>query len=871
MPAFELRRSEVPDTEAIIPKLTQNLGVSQILAKLIVNRSITDPKEAEKFLNPSFEHLNDPFLFRDMAKAVERISQAVSCGERITIYGDYDVDGITAAAIMYLYLSGKNAEVQVYIPSRHSEGYGLNANAIASIAQNGTTLIITVDCGIIAFEEVEIAKSLGIDVIITDHHISARQKPGAYAVISTSDESDGYPFKNLCGAGIAAKLVQAMGGTDALEGIIDLAAIGTVADMVPLLGENRVFVAKGLKKMSLNPRVGIEALIKVSGFDKKDIDTGKISFALAPRLNAAGRLALAKAGFDLLTSENSEQAFEIAKTLSDNNALRQKLEEQLVNEAKEKIERELNLSNDRIIIVEGENWHKGIIGIAASKIVEKYNRPCLLISVQDDNGTGSARSINGFDIFDALSSVRHLFQKVGGHAKAAGFSLSEHNIPQLKQSLSEYARLRITDDMIVRKTVYDDRLRLIDVTPQLLSEIDRLAPFGMANPSPVFLFGEVSVEDKRFLGNDARHVKFTFKTDQRICDGIGFGLGRDAEGLTGSGALDVIAGLETNEWMGVSRIQLMIKSLKRVLTGASGIELALKPFYFKYFDVFLSEVRYNEVVSRQSTGGRNQMSEVGEHQSSDVGRLLEDGCQREDAGCPKIDWEDVLTQLNRSSVGHLFLANSQSGARWLLKRMIEHNLTDGVSIGFCEPSDLSSNAVVLAPDFDKIPFRHYNKIYVLEEEEILCPERFFEAECNSRISFLRTHDVAPAFKESFIEHLKIDREFLTHFYKWLKLKNNGRLIWKDMSDLMEDYNKSTGLYLNGFQISMASEMFGELGFIIVNTQHRCVKIECVPNPPRRSLTESKLYLRYTSFMRRLDIAMNGGNLNGFEADDTHNP
>ena len=857
MPAFELRRSEVSDSEVIIPKLAQSLGISHILAKLLVNRSITDLKEAEKFLNPSFEDMHNPFLFRDMAKAVERIGKAISNGERITIYGDYDVDGITAAAIMYLYLSGRNADVNVYIPSRHSEGYGLNAEAIASIAQNGTTLIITVDCGIGAFEEVQIAKSLGIDVIITDHHICARQKPGAYAVIATTDESDDYPFKDLCGAGIAAKLVQAMGGVYALEVIIDLVAIGTVADMVPLLGENRVLVAKGLKKMALNPRVGVEALIKVSGFDKKDIDTGKIAFALAPRLNAAGRIALAQAGFNLLTSGNYEEAFETAKQLNEHNVHRQKLEEQLVNEVKQKIEKEMNLSNERIIIIEGENWHKGVIGITASKIVETYNRPCLLISIEAGKGTGSARSISRFDIFDALSSVKHLFLKLGGHAKAAGFSLPQQNIPLLKKALSEYAKLNITDEMILRKTIYDERLRLADVTPQLLSEIDKLAPYGLANPSPVFLFGEVIMEDKRFLGNDARHVKFTFKTDQRIWDGIGFGLGREAGGLTGSDALDVLAGLETNEWMGVSRIQLMVKALKRVLTGASGIELALKPFFFKYFDVFLSEVRYNT----EDTG----------HKASDVRRQSEDGCQREYSSCPKIDWEDVLAQLNRPSVGHLFLANSIMGAKWILKRMITHNLTNDVSISFCEPSDLSANAVVLAPDFGKLPFRHYNRIYVLEGEEQLCPDRFFEDECNSRIVIVNMHDDAPIFKGCHLEHLKIERELLTHFYKWLKLKNNGRLIWKDMSDLMEDYNKSSGLSSNGFQISMAMEMFRELGFIIVNFQHRCVKIECVPNPPKRSLEESKLYLGYTSYMRRLDMAINGGNSNGFEADDTNNP
>ena len=842
MPVFKLRQSGIADFSETIPKLAQSLGISHVLARLLANRSIVDPTEAERFLNPSFDHLHDPFLFRDMAKAVERIIKAISAGERITIYGDYDVDGVTACAIMHQYLTEKNAGVDVYIPSRHSEGYGLNADAIASIAENGTTLIITVDCGIVAFEEVEKAKSLGIDIIITDHHICDRQRPDAYAVIATNDDSDTYPFKDLCGAGIAAKLVQALGGVCALERVIDLAAIGTVADMVPLLGENRVFVAKGLQKMSVNTRIGIEALINVSGFEKKDVDAGKISFALAPRLNAAGRIALAKSGFNLLISESLDEALEIAKTLDEHNALRQKIEEQLVNAVKDKIEKEFDLSNDRIIVIEGENWHKGVIGIAASKIVEAYNRPCLLISVRDGKGAGSARSISGFDIFDALTTVRHLFQKLGGHAKAAGFSIAEHNIPLLKQALSEYAKLSITDEMIMKKAAYDECLKFSDITPQLVGEIERLAPFGMSNPSPVFLFGDVIMEDGRYMGNDLRHVKFSFRTEQKVWEGIGFGLAHVLGGLTASGSVDVLAGLETNEWKGVSRIQLMVKTLKRVLTSVNDIEMALKPFYFKFFDVFLSDVRYNEVVRRQTSDVRT-----------------------------KIDWEDVLVRLSSSPVGNLVLANSKTCAKWILERLIANNLADRFSIGYCEPHDLSANAVVMAPDYNKIPFRHYNRIFLLEDEEILCPERFFEAGYVSRICLVRSNETASRIKECYIEHLKIDREFLAHFYKWLKQKKNGRLIWKDMSDLIEDYNKSSGLSSNGFQVSMATEIFSELGFININIEHRCVKIECVHNPPKRSLKESKIYLEYISFIRRLDNTANGGNLNGFETDDSHNP
>ncbi len=315
----------------------------------------------------------------------------------------------------------------------------------------------------------------------------------------------------------------------------------------------------------------------------------------------------------------------------------------------------------------------------------------------------------------------------------------------------------------------------------------------------------------------------------------------------------------------------MVKALKRVLTSPKDIELALKPFYSKFFDVFLSSVRYNTENTGRQTSVVSRQSEDGERQSSDVSRPSEDGCQREYSSCPKIDWEDVLAQLNRSSVGHLFLASSIMGAKWLLNRLIVHNFAEKFSIVFCEPGELSANAVVLAPDFHKIPFRHYNRIYVLEGEELLCPYWFFEDQYAARICVLRMDDAVSMIKEWCLEHLKIDREFLAHFYKWLKLKKNGRLIWKDMHDLIEDYNKSSEACSNEFQISVAMEVFSELGFIIVNVEHRCVKIEFVPNPPKRSLYESKIYFFYTSFMRRFDLTTNGGNLNGFETDDTNNP
>jgi single-stranded-DNA-specific exonuclease len=415
--------SQIKDIETCSTLLKKELDISTVTARLLVNRGITRIDEAKSFLYPSLDQLHDPFLLSDMDKAVQRLEKAIVDKEAIVIYGDYDVDGITAASILYLFLINKGANVEVYIPDRYQEGYGLNCQAIKHISKGGANLIVTVDCGITAFEEVELANKLGMDIIITDHHKCCNQLPNALAIINPLHHGYSYPFPHLAGVGVAAKVIEAMAGIEDVKKYLDLIALGTVADIVPLVDENRILVAKGLEMINHSPHPGIKALIQVSGLEDRIIDAGKIAFTLAPRLNAAGRISTAYLGFNLLSTQDYHEARHIAQKLDEENRQRQRIETELVDVCKKRILKHGSLCCDKIIVLEGQDWHTGVIGIAASKLVETFHRPCILISIQEDIGVGSARSIPGFNIYNALNQFSSLFIRFGGHEAAARIKL----------------------------------------------------------------------------------------------------------------------------------------------------------------------------------------------------------------------------------------------------------------------------------------------------------------------------------------------------------------------------------------------------------------------------------------------------------------
>lgn len=828
MPDLALQNSDAQDCEAVL-LLQSKLGISKVLATLLVNRSIRDSNEAFEFLNPDINKLIDPYLFNDMALTVDRIKAAIANDEKITVYGDYDVDGITASSILFKFLSGKQANVDVYLPDRHTEGYGINKNAIRKLSDNGTKLIITVDCGITSVEEVKSANLLGMDVIITDHHLSGDVLPDAYAIIATNNPYENYPNKNLAGVGLAAKLIQGFDGVGAVAEFVDLIAVGTVADMVPLIGENRILVSYGLRKISENTNVGIKALLKVSGIEKDKINCGNIAFGLAPRLNASGRIGLAMLGFKLLTATDYDKALEIAEELNRFNLERQQIEAGVVDEASIVVDREYNLSRDKVLVVTGNGWHKGVIGIAASRMVEKYNRPCLVISITDGIGSGSARSISGFDLHKSLNQFKDLFIKMGGHSMAAGFSISEVNISTLKASLLEYSYELISDSMLIPKTNFEYILSASEIEPCLIDDIESLEPFGMGNPTPVFKFDNLVIEEERLIGTEFQHKKFKFISDQRNFDGIGFGLGRYSNVFNTTLPI-IFASVQSNTWMGVSRIQLVVKSVKNSIFGKINTDHLGKTFYAKFFDVFLETFRYNNYL----------------------GTSLESFALEKQKHFPRVDVADFLESLNGSFVGNIVLVNSLDGFDLLLKKIEELNLIDSVSFSFSEPEKLGMNSIVIAPLLSEMNLGHYNNIYMIEGEQGTFAGKLISnlsPDILARIKILNHSCEIFGFKDQ----LKVDRNFCSDVYRFLQAKRNVKQVWVDVNEFLSELNEIKTLSVNAFQIFLVLEIFSELKFAAFSRSKNCFKVSILDGAGKKQLTESNLYCFYQKWFEMLNL------------------
>jgi len=834
MPLYLPLANETPEWQRNVDVIQYGLGVSKVVARLLVNRGITDLRQAASFINPSLEGLHDPFLLPDMGKAVDRIREAIDRGERIAIYGDYDVDGITAASILYLFLRYKGADVEVYIPHRYLEGYGMNCQAVEQLHARGTRLIITVDCGITAFDEVELAAQLGMDVIVTDHHHCLNDLPRARAVINPSRCGHSYPFCSLAGVGVAAKLIQAMDGADALEEYLDLIALGTVADVVPLLGENRIMVAKGIERINTAPRLGVGALIRAAGLAQGSIDAYRIAFALAPRLNAAGRMSTAYLGFSLLTTRDESEAIRIAQQLNEENGRRQQIENALLEECVDRLIKDGDLSDEWIIVLEGEEekgWHPGVIGIAASKICEKFYRPCILISLQGDKGVGSARSIEGFNIYEALKGVDDLFIRFGGHEMAAGFSIPREAIPELKRRLLSYAHHSMDQSLLIPRSYHDGPLMPQDITLSLVQEIKKLEPFGMGNPSPRFLFCNAEVENCWAVGNDGRHLKMSISTGQRLWDAIGFGLGEKKDYLLGGGRkVDIIAAVEENEWGGVKKIQFNVKSFQAVLNDCSDVKAFLEPFYFKFFDAFLHEIMYNN----DCINGK-QLNEA------------------EWPAFQQMDCKEALDCFKASQVGNLILASTLEGARWALNLVVEEEMPHtAFAYGyFHEMWEMGMNGILIAPVLDRVLFRHYRKIFLLEGELPLYRRLHLAEGLKGRVQVIKGWNGHGLLLKDVIKRLDVERAHFVVLYKWLRSLRPGQTIWPGLSRMMEQFIQATGLDINEFQLRLMLSVFKELDFVKMDSQQACIRVECVQNPRSRELTESLLYQKYRVWIEGL--------------------
>lgn len=547
-----------------VEELVKKRHITNLLASILVNRGIIDGEKINVFLNPTRKDFYNPFLMPDMEIAVKRIVKAIENKEKIMIYGDYDADGITSITVLKKYLNEIGLKTGEYIPNRLNEGYGLNKDAISKIYNDGYKLMITVDCGISGLEEVDYANSLGMEIIITDHHEPAEKLPEAIAVIDAKRKDNKYPFNQLAGVGVVFKLIQAISTELKLEEkeylkYLDLVCIGTISDIVPLVDENRVIAKLGLKLIEKTKNIGLKTLLNIA--DLKKIDSNAISFGVAPRINACGRMGFQEEALQLFLTEDSGEATKIAKRLVQFNQERQAKEKQIFEEVIEKIEKD-NKDKKCIVLAE-ENWHHGIIGIVASKITEIYYKPSILICLEGDKGKGSGRSIPGFDIYTALTKCSDYIEKFGGHSMAIGITIKKENFEKLKEAIEKYAQESNISDIMPIINI-DKEINLKNINIEEVKSLELLEPFGEANKMPLFLLRNLKIDSIRALSG-GKHLKLTLKQDNNIVDAIGFNMGDLSKEYLLGDKVDVVGTIEINSFGNKENIQINLKDIRKAM------------------------------------------------------------------------------------------------------------------------------------------------------------------------------------------------------------------------------------------------------------------------------------------------------------------
>jgi single-stranded-DNA-specific exonuclease len=537
--------------------LAFNLGLSPLITQILYNRGLTEPSQLEPFFTADRRLSGDPSLLPDIQPAVARIYRALLSGENIAIYGDFDADGITGTALLVQGLSRLGGKVTPYIPHRLTEGYGLKTAALEKLHQQGISLVISVDCGITALAEVKRAKRLKLDIIITDHHTPLPEIPPAVAVVNPKRADSAYPFPELTGAGVAGKLLQALlqgiGKEEQLDELFDLVALGTVADMAPLAGENRYLVKKGLKLMNTSPRLGLREIMTQAGLNPGSIDAESISWIIAPRLNAAGRLAHAMTSYKLLMTNSPKEAQGLAIWLEQKNAERQRLTTKVQAKAREQV---LSQGISPLLIATSNDYPVGIAGLVAGRLAEEFYRPALVIRTGEKLSSGSGRSIPEFNIIAALTKCSRLLSHFGGHSQAAGFTLPTRNLPRLEQYLSQQAEEQLAGAELHPQLDIDAKVTLLELSGDTFNAIQKLSPFGRGNPAPTFLSHRVEIVDCRTMGNGAQHLRLKLKQGGMVWDGVGFGLGCYLAEI--SPQVDIVYNLETDRWQGKEKLRLNI-------------------------------------------------------------------------------------------------------------------------------------------------------------------------------------------------------------------------------------------------------------------------------------------------------------------------
>lgn len=579
----------LPSDRELAEDITEQYDIEPFLAHLLVSRGITDDLELEDFCFDSAE-LIDPYELKDMDKAVVRIREALGKGEKIAIYGDYDADGVTATALLYLYFKSLGVKVTTYIPDRNSEGYGLNMKAVKSLCEEGIQLIITVDNGISAHKEAEYIKELGMDLVITDHHKATEVIPEAVAVVNPHRLDCPSTYKEYCGVGVAFKLICALSDRDSedlLREYADIVTVGTIGDVMPLIGENRKIVKAGLELINQGGNAGIAALKEVSGMKDKHLSSTSVAFSVVPRINAIGRMSHAHKALDVLIGADKDEARKKAGEIDSSNAERQEKEREILTEVQRQIDANPEMLNQRVLIFCGENWHGGVIGIVAARLVGKYGKPCFVITDDGENAKGSARSIDGFSLYDAVSSAAPLLEHYGGHVLAAGFGMKSENTEKFKEAMYSYAK---SIEMPFAKNIIDCKLRAAAVDADILPLIESLEPFGAGNPQPVFGLYGMTLTNVQPIGG-GKHLRLTVKKDESTLTAVYFGMTPEKFLYKAGDVIDLAVRLERNEYMSQVKVGIYVKDIR--MSGTDDLR-------------YLKSVRLYEKLTRKEILTRKQ-------------------------------------------------------------------------------------------------------------------------------------------------------------------------------------------------------------------------------------------------------------------------
>ena len=543
-----------PEEEEAARKLAEELGIHPILGRLLLNRCITTPAEAKKFFHPQLSDLHDPFLMNDMREAVDAVNHAVGHNDRILVFGDYDVDGCTAVTVVYKFLKAYCSNIDYYIPDRYDEGYGLSKRCIDYAFETGVKLMIVLDCGIKAIEEVAYANSRGIGVIICDHHVPDAELPDAVAILNPKRKDSTYPYAHLCGCGVGFKLMQAFARDNGIEfnkliSLLDLCAISIASDIVPVTGENRILAYHGLRRLNSNPSMGVEAIIELCGLEGKELTMNDIVFKIGPRINASGRMMNGKETVALLTEREHDAAMERANRINLYNEARKDIDKQMTEEANKIVDGIDNLDNLRSLVVYDPSWHKGVVGIVASRLTEVYYRPAVVLTLSDGFATGSARSVVGFDIYKAVESCRDLLENFGGHTYAVGLTLKPENVSAFKHRFEQYVESNISEEQTEASLDISAIIDFRDITQKFRNDMKRFNPFGPGNPKPLFCTKRVyDYGTSTVVGREQEHIKLELVDNKsnNIVNGIAFGQSSQARYIKTKRAFDICYSIEEN-------------------------------------------------------------------------------------------------------------------------------------------------------------------------------------------------------------------------------------------------------------------------------------------------------------------------------------